>query len=103
MTYPKNWPALQAAALSYVPPESADAEYQQALSNPGSAPFCVGVFNALKGVEGLDNEGLGIALGAARLINTGSWYGQGVEALNFIEARSPDYVPAPSPDPEVAP
>lgn len=93
MTYPTNWPEVRNAAQAYVPPESVAEEYAAAIANVSSAPFCVGVFSALKSVGDLDNTGLGIALGCAHLINMGVWFGKQAEAMAFLIARASDYVP----------
>lgn len=92
MTYPKSWNEVQIAAFSYSPPEEAAEAFAAAVTNAGAAPFCVGVFNALKGVQDLDRQGLAIALGAARLINLGRWYGMAEECLDFLESRAGEYV-----------
>lgn len=85
MTYPQNWPALQAARNLWVPPESLAPAFDEFRGTRVAYTFCIQAFDLLSPViETLDDEGVAIVLGAARMINRAQLDGRHDEALAFL-------------------
>lgn len=102
LMYPTNIPAWRTSLLAYEPGEDhADAIYEaQAMASPVVAT--VKAFNALKGADGLSEDGLKVLLGAAHLIASGGWHGLAGEAATLIGQRARELDPLPDPETEEA-
>jgi hypothetical protein len=88
MTYPQTIQEFRDALLAYDAPVEAAEAIEAAKMRTSIVDQAVGVFNALRGLETLSNESLGLALGAAHLIASGSWHGLGPDAVAFGFARA---------------
>jgi hypothetical protein len=99
MSYPKNVTEFKAVASAYLPnvPGSVDA-YEVATANASGRNMAVQVFEALKSVEGLDDEGRQILCGAAQLCITYGWVKPPTEALEVFAAVFPTLPAEPAPE-----
>ena len=103
MTYPTNTPDWRALLLAYNPQEDQAEAIHEAQAAASPVVGCVTVFNALKSVPDLDQNGVKLLLGAAHLIAAGGWHGLSGEAAMLIGQRARDVMPDPSPgEPEPA-
>jgi hypothetical protein len=97
MAYPDTIPAFRDALLAYAPVEDhAEAIYDaQAQASP--VVQAVRVFETLKAVPDLTQDGLALLLGAAHLIAAGGWHGLAGEAATVLASRAPELA-APEPE-----
>lgn len=97
MSYPKSLRAFKDAAAEYTPnvAEAVD-DYEAALEQVSGRNMAVQIFEALKGADGLDDEGRRILAGAAHLCGTLGWLKPPTEALEVFAAVFPT-LPAEEP------
>lgn len=92
MAYPQTWRDLRAAADVWTPPEEAAEAVGPVLDSAVPYRFCTAVYDALAPLApGLDMASLGIALGAAHLINVAQLDQRQGEALAFLIAHAGRY------------
>lgn len=100
MSYPSTWSALQQARASWAPPEGIADAFAEIAVSPVPYLFCTKAFNLLSPlIEDLDNDGVGIALGVAHMINATQFDQRHGEALAFLIAHAHRYQPAEAPHP----
>ena len=96
MNYPKSLSDVRAMLLEYVPAVE-NAAYTEAIEQASPVTKIVGVFNALKDAESLDDDGRRLLCGTASLIARHQWHGLANEALEVFAAVYPT-LPAETPD-----
>lgn len=94
MSFPRTVAAFRAALTAYQPAEDIAEHIYAAQAKASIVRQSADVFNALKAMPGLDQDGLRLLVGAAYIMANATWqHGLGTEPVEVLMARAAEIIP----------